>query len=176
MALSGYPQNSTIIIDSSDWEGKITQKQLNPRTYMVFLVWKYKKQHQITNFQFKFPKKLPTQVLFHFFILLLDATPIPEFLEAFGFQQKSLTLTWRIIPVSRLVPPNNKPWNGHLEGVPQPYQGDLPTIFINHFLIGIILQVAPFCPLNRFTLELGKRNLWIQECLAKKTPPWVHTG
>ena len=30
--------------------------------------------------------------------------------------------------------------SGHLEGVPQPYLGNLLTVVINHFLAGIILQ------------------------------------
>ena len=35
-----------------------------------------------------------------------------------------------------------KPWKGHLEGVPQPYLGDLLTVVIKHLLSGVILQVV----------------------------------
>ena len=47
----------------------------------------------------------------------------------------------RIIPVSKwLVTPIYKPWKGHLEGE-QPYLGNLQTMVINHWLIGMILQI-----------------------------------
>ena len=40
-----------------------------------------------------------------------------------------------------LITPIYKPWKGHLQGVPQPYLGDLLTMVINHLLTGMILQV-----------------------------------
>ena len=43
--------------------------------------------------------------------------------------------------------------NGHLEGK-QPYLGDLPTMVINHLLIGMILQVSN----NQFLSEGNPRN------------------
>ena len=38
---------------------------------------------------------------------------------------------------------------GHLEGVPQPYLGDLSTMDINHLQTGMILQVPKASPMDR---------------------------
>ena len=44
--------------------------------------------------------------------------------------------TWRIIPFSKeLVTTIYKPWKGRLEGVPQPYLGDLLFMVINHLQV-----------------------------------------
>ena len=49
-----------------------------------------------------------------------------------------------IISVSNwLVTPIYKPWNGHLEKVPQPYLGGLTiTMVANYLLTGMILQAV----------------------------------
>ena len=70
-------------------------------------------------------------------------TPTSCFLSRLRSQVGKISPTWRIIPVSKwLVTPICKPWNGHLEGVPQPYLGDLLTTVINHLPTGMILQVV----------------------------------
>ena len=59
------------------------------------------------------------------------------------YRTGGLVLGGWIIPglVSRIIP-TYKPWNGHLEGVPQPYWGGLLIMVINHLLTGMILQVV----------------------------------
>ncbi len=70
-------------------------------------------------------------------------------MEIGGPQSHFIMATWRIIPVSKwLVTPVYKPRKGHLEGVPQPYLGDLLTMVINHLLNGMILQVVNLPPPN----------------------------
>ena len=45
---------------------------------------------------------------------------------------------------------------GHLEGVPQPYLGDLLIMVINHLLIGMILQAGIGVKIkNTFNHHLG---------------------
>ena len=39
------------------------------------------------------------------------------------------------------ITPIYKPWEGHLQGVPQPYLGNLSTIVFHNLLTGMILQV-----------------------------------
>ena len=52
------------------------------------------------------------------------------------------TTSWLPGLVSVVGNPHVYAMNGHLEGVPQPYLGNLLAIVINHLLTGVILQVG----------------------------------
>ena len=74
----------------------------------------------------------------------------------------------KLFEVVRITPIFLSPL-GDLEGVPQPYLGDLLTLVINHLLTGMIHVEKVVGFLNGWEWKFGQESLWIPHSLDENS-------